>query len=417
VKILLSIRAFIVNFFGLLIGKIIMSGKYQVTLAATEQVMFGRPASECIKELVQQYKFERVLILASKSLNENTSEISNIEAALGCHHAATIDGIQPHAPRADVIKVTDAIRSVNADLVVTVGGGSVTDAGKIAALLVKHNVTDSSQMEALRITMTETGEMVNPLDNMVDAGPDIAIICVPTTLSGGEFNPLSGATDEVSGHKQAYSHREMAPKAIILDPAITVHTPEWLWISTGVRSIDHCVETLASHLSNDFADGLAANALRMLSEGLKQMKTDPQDLDARLKCQIGAWQSMVPIIGGVPMGASHAIGHILGGACNVPHGYTSCVMSPYVLEWNRAHDESRQVRICEALGAGEKTASEALDELIRMLGMPRTLTEVGVSEDKFDMVADLTLEDIWGRTNPRPIVDANSIKEILKMAM
>jgi len=394
-----------------------MSGKYQVTLAATEQVMFGRPASECIKELVQQHNFERVLILASKSLNENTNEISKIESVLGRRHAVTVDGIQPHAPRADVIMVANAIRAANADLVLTVGGGSVTDAGKIAALLVKHNVTDATQMEALRISMTETGEMVNPLDNMANAGPDIATICIPTTLSGGEFNPLSGSTDEVSGHKQAYMHRDMAPKAIILDPAITVHTPEWLWLSTGVRSVDHCVETLASHLSNDFADGLAANALRMLAEGLKRMKANPEDLDARLKCQMGAWQSMVPIIGGVPMGASHAIGHILGGACNVPHGYTSCVMSPYVLEWNKSHNESRQVRIREALGAGEKTASEALDELIRLLGMPRTLAEVGVSEDKFDMVANLTLEDIWGRTNPKPIENANSIKEILKMAM
>ena len=155
----------------------------------------------------------------------------------------------------------------------------------------------------------------------------------------------------------------------------------------------------------------------MLAKGLKQVKENPEDLDARLKCQMGAWQSMVPIIGGVPMGASHAIGHILGGACDVPHGYTSCVMSPYVLKWNESHNSSRQARICEALEAGEKTASQALDELIRHLGMPRSLSEVGVSEDKFDMIANLTLEDIWGRTNPRPVESADNIKESLRMAM
>jgi maleylacetate reductase len=394
-----------------------MSGSHQVILAATEQVMFGRPASECVKELVQQHDFKRVLILASSSLKNNTSEIADIELALGERHAVTIDGIKPHAPRADVVRVADAARKVNADLILTVGGGSVTDAGKIAALLVKHNVTDIAQMEALRINVTDTGEWINPLDNMPDAAPDIATICIPTTLSGGEFNPLSGATDEVSGHKQAYMHRNMAAKAIILDPAMTVHTPEWLWLSTGVRSVDHCVETLASLLSNDFADGLASNALQMLAKGLKQVKENPEDLDARLKCQMGAWQSMVPIIGGVPMGASHAIGHILGGACDVPHGYTSCVMSPYVLKWNESHNASRQTRISDALGAGDKTASQALDELIRFLGMPRTLTEVGVSKDKFDMIANLTLEDIWGRTNPRPVEGADNIKEILRMAM
>ena len=75
-----------------------------------------------------------------------------------------------------------------------------------------------------------------------------------------------------------------------------------------------------------------------------RVKADPGDLEGRLKCQIGAWQSMISIIGGVPMGASHAIGHILGGTCDVPHGYTSCVMSPYVLAWNAEHDASRQAR-------------------------------------------------------------------------
>ena len=115
----------------------------------------------------------------------------------------------------------------------------------------------------------------------------------------------------------------MAPVMVVLDPAITRHTPEWLWLSTGVRSVDHAVETLSSYQSNDFADGLAESALRLLVEGLPRVKADPGDLEGRLKCQIGAWQSMISIIGGVPMGASHAIGHILGGTCDVPHGYTS----------------------------------------------------------------------------------------------
>jgi alcohol dehydrogenase class IV len=146
----------------------------------------------------------------------------------------------------------------------------------------------------------------------------VRVICIPTTLSGGEFNALSGVTDEKTLHKQGYQHRLMAPVAVILDPAITVHTPHWLWLSTGVRSVDHAVETLASTRSNPFCDGVADSALRLLAEGLPRAKADPGDLDGRLKCQIGAWQSMIPIVGGVPMGASHAIGHVLGGACDVP---------------------------------------------------------------------------------------------------
>ncbi|WP_371433519.1 iron-containing alcohol dehydrogenase, partial [Novosphingobium sp.] len=266
--------------------------------------------------------------------------------------------------------------------------------------------------EPLHVYVDDGGNVINPLT----VGPDVRVICVPTTLSGGEFNALSGATDEAIQHKQGYEHRNMAPVMVVLDPALTVYTPEWLWLSTGVRAVDHAVETLASHLSNDFADGLADSALRLLVEGLSRAKADPQDMEARLKCQIGAWQSMISIIGGVPMGASHAIGHILGGTCDVPHGYTSCVMSPYVLAWNAEHDASRQGRILQCLGNTHGTASEALDAFIRSLGMPRTLADVGVGEDRFQQVAEYTMLDIWGRTNPRPVRSPADILEILRKA-
>jgi alcohol dehydrogenase class IV len=125
---------------------------------------------------------------------------------------------------------------------------------------------------------------------------------------------------------------------------------------------------------------------------------------------------MISIIGGVPMGASHAIGHILGGTCNVPHGYTSCVMSPYVLAWNAEHDASRQARISAALGRPGEPASAVLDAFIAGLGMPRTLAEIGVGEDQLQRVAEYTLLDIWGRTNPRPVTSADDVMQILRRA-
>ncbi|WP_300973642.1 iron-containing alcohol dehydrogenase [Sphingomonas sp. LHG3406-1] len=383
-----------------------------MTFTSTERVSIGRPAAEAIREQAERQGARRVFILAGSTLRHKTDEVGRIESALGSLHAATYDGIRPHAPRADVLAAADAARAADADLVVTVGGGSVTDAGKIVTLLIKNNVTSTDGFEPLRTYVTEDGQVINP----VTVGPDIRTICVPTTLSGGEFNALSGATDEVTAHKQGYEHRGMAPVMVVLDPALTRHTPEWLWLSTGVRSVDHAVETLASDKSNDFADGLADSALRLLAEGLPRVKADPHDLEGRLKCQIGAWQSMISIIGGVPMGPSHAIGHILGGTCDVPHGYCSCVMAPYVQAWNAEHDDSRHDRISACLGAPGEKASVALDRFIRGLGMPRTLAEVGVGEDRFQQVADYTLLDIWGRTGPRPVTSAADILDILRSA-
>lgn len=385
----------------------------QVILTATERVTLGVPAAEVISQEAASRGADRVFILASRFLNRQTDEIRRIEAALGPRHAATHDGIQPHAPRSDVLAAAVSAREAKADLVVTVGGGSVTDAGKILLICLKHNITQVAQFDDYRVRVDEEGNMVLP----DFAGPDVRAICVPTTLSGGEFNPLSGATDEEIKLKQAYTQREMVPICVVLDPAITVHTPEWLWLSTGVRAVDHATETLGSFLSNDFCDGIADSALRLLAVGLPAVKADPTDLAARLKCQIGAWQSMIPIIGGVPMGASHAIGHVLGGTCDVPHGHTSCVMLPYVQAYNLSVNAERQKRISACLGDPSRPASELLDALIRVLGMPRSLREVGVREDQLKLVSEYTLEDIWGRTNPRAIKTAADVMEILRTAM
>lgn len=384
----------------------------EMMFTETERVSMGVPAGEAIADQAARLDARKVFLLVSETLRTQTDVIKTIESALGERHGATFSGIAPHAPRSDVLKATNAAREAGTDLIVSIGGGSVTDSAKIIALMLRHNVTSVEGFEPLRTYVTDEGEVVNPITQ----GPDIRVICVPTTLSGGEFNALSGSTDEKTQHKQGYEHRLMAPVMVVLDPAITVHTPEWLWLSTGVRSVDHAVETLASYKSNDFADGLAESALRLLVEGLARSKADPADMEGRLKCQIGAWQSMISIIGGVPMGASHAIGHILGGTCDVPHGYTSCVMSPYVLEWNAEDDASRQGRILSALGATHPTASEALDAFIRGLGMPRTLTEVGVGEERFEQIAEYTMLDIWGRTNPRTVSSPADILEILKRA-
>ena len=239
----------------------------EVTFTETRRVVFGRPAGEALRGQAEAMDARRVLLIASTSLCTRTDAIAGIEAALGGRHAGTFHGIAPHAPRSDVLRAVEAARAAKADLIVSIGGGSVTDATKIVALALKHEVRRVEDFEPLRTRVDAEGHAVNPLTE----GPDIRVVCVPTTLSGGEFNPRSGATDERTRHKQGYGHPAMVPVAIILDPALAVHTPEWVWLSTGVRAVDHTVETLASHRSNDYADGLADSALRLLVEGADLM--------------------------------------------------------------------------------------------------------------------------------------------------
>jgi len=383
-----------------------------VELTTTEKVFIGEPAAQAIASEAERLGAKRVFLMVSRALNTGTDEISRIRTALGARVAGTYDGMPPHAPRSAVLAAAAMARDANADMIVTVGGGSITDAGKIVSLCLKHNLREHDDLEPYHVYVDDKGETVKP----VFEGPDVPVIICPTTLSGGEFNPLSGATDEHVHHKQGFEHRNMAPTSIILDPALTVHTPEWLWLSTGVRSVDHALETLGSLQSNDFCDGLADCALRLLAEGLPRVKRDPGDLEARLKCQIGVWQSMIPITAGVPMGLSHAIGHILGGTCDVPHGYCSCVMAPAVLAFNAPANGDRQGRISACFGQPERAASDVVDDFIRNLGMPRSLAEVGVERTQLQQIAEYTMLDFWSRTNPRQIKTATDVLPVLEMA-
>lgn len=385
----------------------------ETVCTAIEKVIHGQPAATAIASEAERLGAKRVFILASDSLSRNTDEIEKIRRALGDRFAGLYQGMPPNAPRTAVMRAATQATEANADLLVTVGGGSVTDAGKGMLICMKFGLTEHDDLEAYRIRVEEDGTVVKPA---FDA-PDLRMITVPTTLSGGEFNPLGGVTDETRKIKQGYEHRLLVPVTVILDPALTVHTPEWLWYSTGVRSLDHAMETLGSFQSNDFADGMAESAIRLLVDGLGRVRKDASDMEGRLRCQIGVWQSMLPIVGGVPMGGSHAIGHTLGGTADVPHGYTSCVMAPYVLRWNESVNGDRQKMISRAFGAPERPAHELADEFIRELGMPRTLREVGIEESQLDLIADYTMEDFWTRTNPRPISRPEDVREILTLAL
>jgi hypothetical protein len=165
---------------------------------------------------------------------------------------------------------------------------------------------------------------------------------VPTTLSAAEFTSSAGITDVQLKVKLSFSHPRMAPIAVILDPAATLETPMELMLSTGMRAMDHAVERWCSVRPHPLGDGLALQAMAMLAANLPAIKARPYDLDPRLNCQLAAWLTQVSAIPGVPNGASHGIGYILGAYAGVPHGITSCISLAATLEWNEPVNAERQ---------------------------------------------------------------------------
>jgi maleylacetate reductase len=310
------------------------------------------------------------------------------------------------------LEVAREARALNTDLIVTFGGGSVTDAGKILQICLRHNVSEFDQLDAFRARVDASGKQVIPSFD----GPVIRQIAIPTTLSGGEFQHQGGCTNNRTRVKQSFRHPLLIPRVTILDPQPTVHTPLWVWLSTGLRAVDHATEAICSPKSNPASDASFLQALRLLSRGLPQVKRDPADLEARLNCQLAVWLAMTGRQGGAQMGASHAIGHVLGGSCDVPHGYTSCVMLPPVLRYNRSVNLERQKLVAEAMGHAGEDAADVIAAFISGLGLPGKLSDVGVKREQFAMIADHAMHDSWLHTNPRKITQPEQVLEILESA-
>src|SRR5438445_231256 len=387
-----------------------LSGVYR--FPRMESVVFGKPYAEALAQEVDRVEARSVFILASGTLARETDTVDRLRAMLGNRLAGVCAKIGAHTPRTEVVSAANAGREAGAVLIVTRGGGWVTDAAKRVALCLGNGVSEPAQLDAYRARTAADGTARRP---EVEA-PSLRSITIPTTLSAGEYTASAGCTDTARHVKESYSHPLMMPRTVILDPEVSVHTPEWLFLSTGIRAVDHAVEDICSVNGQPIAEGASYHALRLLGSGLAAVKADLTNLEARLDCQIGAWMSMVGSQTGVSKGASHGIGHVLGGTAGVPHGYTSCVMLPHVLRFNHRVNTGKQARVSEALGRPEAPAADVVGELIAGLGLPTRLRDVGVKPEQLDRIAEGSMHDRWIHTNPRKIDGPAVIRELLDAA-
>lgn len=376
-----------------------------------DRVHLGLALTAAIRAESEERSAERVAIVASKSIASSTPVVRDLESTLGSRFVGCFDKTREHVPRDGVLELADFLRGQSADLVVTVGGGTPIDTVKMALLCLAENLHQPEDLERFAISVGEDGSRYTPHVG----SPPLRQIAAPTTLSGAEFSDLSGCVDPTTQVKQLFSGSEIGPAAVVLDPAITLATPMPLWLSTGVRAIDHAVETLCSTSPEPVANAGALEALRLLGRSLPVTAAEPNNLEARLESQMGVWMACAGL-NRVAYGASHGIGHQLGAVAGVPHGYTSCVMLAHVLEFNATQTGEAQERISAALNLPGVSAGDAVRSVVERLGMPTRLRDVGVKRDHFDAIASGAMTNAWVRANPRPIESPAQVIEILDRA-
>jgi maleylacetate reductase len=293
--------------------------------------------------------------------------------------------------------------------VVALGGGSVIDGAKVACLAVWRGITEAG---ALVAAAGSRGAAPGSWDG---APPAPRIVAVPTTLSAAEFAPHAGYTDLAAGRKHRAIDPWMVPRAVIMDPAATLETPAELLLSSGIRALDHAAERWCSTAPQPFSDAVSRQAMLMLADTLPRIRHHPGDLAARAAAQQAAWLSVMGGWAGVPVGASHGIGYILGAARGVPHGITSCLMLHAVMRWNAPVNEARQRDVARILGGEE--AGPAIEAFVRSLGLPTRLAEQGIAAADIPDLAARWTGDAPIATNPRPVRGHDDVAAILGLAL
>ena len=379
---------------------------------AQERVVFGTPAPQAVVKEAEHYGAQRVFVTSTRSLAAlDDGPLQKVEAALGQRYAGTFSAIASHSPREDVIAAANAARDAGADMLVAVGGGSVVDATKVVQLCLGHKLMTPDALEPFAAGF----ERNKPASFEVPREP-IRMIAVPTTLSAADFTARAGITNTQTRTKMAFNHRMLVPRSVVLDPEVTLETPEWLLFSTGVRALDHAVESYMCPLANPASESLSLKGLALLVQGLSGIKADANDLDARMTAQFGMWHAIWPSTSGIYHGASHGIGYALGAGFGVPHGHTSCVMLPAVMQWNAETLSERYQALASAIGKPDTPAWQSVRALIRDLGMPCTLRDVGIERDDLEMLASRALDYQPVVLNPRPIATPSDVMEILDLA-
>jgi alcohol dehydrogenase class IV len=328
--------------------------------------------------------------------------------ALGDNCAGVFDQVPQDSDSEIVEKLAASAREARVDSLASLGGGSVIDTAKAAAVLLTEGGTLADQ-DGFQML----GRAVTPH------------LSIPTTAgTGSEVTFAAVVKDRALRQKRVLFDHHLAPGIAILDPQLLLSLPPRITAFTGMDAVTHAVEALHSLQADPMTDAMALHALRLARTFLPICVHDGGNLAARGRMQVAAtlagWAFSNAMLGVV-----HALAHSLGALFGVPHGLANAILLPHGMRFNLGACPERYALAAEALGARKSgmddeqaalAAVEALADLAGAMGLPLRLQEVGVTREGLKECAELALSDGSIVYNPRPVSKADEVLEILKRA-
>ena len=379
-----------------------------------QDIICNETAINDLPAVVDGLGASRAMITCGPTILSACDVVPRVQEALGSRYVGTYSGVAPHSPVETVEAGAAMAQETQPDIFISVGGGSTHDTTKAIAVLL----AEGGDIRDYAIIFEPPDKITVP----PTPSPKVPIVSVPTTMGCAEFSRGGGGiTDHEQGRKLSIAGDGVTHRTVVIDGQALATTPLRILVSTAIGQLRIAIETVYSTGHNPIGDGMALHAIRLLFENLPRCKEG--DIDTLLATKTACAMASLASFGG--LGLNTATCHHVGGLYDVPHGEANAILLPHSMRYNLDACADRQRLIAEAIGVASSAmtdeeaglaAADAVDELCRELELPRTLREVGVPEDGLEYIATATLQDRSLSTNPKPVVDAGPIMEVLRSA-
>lgn len=363
-----------------------------VYTSSPSRVIFGQGRVASLPDELSRQNLKSPVFLATP---QQADYVQTLRSSVGAQYTTGIfTEATMHTPTHVTERALAYVESINADSIVSVGGGSTIGLGKAVSI--------------------RTG---------------LPHICIPTTYAGSEMTPILG--ESADGQKKTRSDPKILPGTVIYDVDLTMTLPAEMSATSGVNAIAHAgtlenlapsftkaltwgcaVEALYAKNGNPIISLLAFEGVRALAESLPIIVNEPSNLAARSSAQYGAWLCGL-CLGSVGMSLHHKLCHTLGGSFNLPHAETHTIVLPHALAYNAPSVPLAMEKLATALPDSEGDAIKGLNVLLARLGVKRALADYGLKEGDVDRAAELAVANPYW--NPREIEKA-PVRELIRRA-
>lgn len=399
------------------------------------KIYFERNA---IRYLSEMSDVERVFVVTDKSMVDLGFYNLIVEQLNRRDNRVSIQlfaDVEPDPSIETVRKGFELMQNFKPDTIIALGGGSPMDAAKAMWIFYEHPETDFNDLKQKFIDIRKRAF------KYPDLGIKAQMVCIPTTSgTGSEVTPFAVITDKKANKKYPLADYSMVPNVAIVDPIFTTNLPAVVTADTGMDVLTHATEAFVSNFANDYTDGLAIQAVKMVFQYLERaVKDGKNDLEAREKMHNASTLAGMAF-GNAFLGINHSLAHKIGGRWGVPHGRINAILMPHVIRYNGIHPEKpsiwpkynvyraneRYAELARILGLPASTIEEgvesyakACDDLSKACGITMNLMAQGIEQADFEAhaeeVAYLAYEDQCSPCNPKtPMI--KDMVEILKLA-